>query len=180
MGRCSRGGLPGIPRACDRCDSSPDLWGFCHSARIWGFPFSLCRCEGQNHKPKRRLQFLIGSGFPLFYEPVAFKSCLISILVSCLWPEGRRGKDRKSNCKAESLLSQVLMRSFLPLTLLSTAKAPTNCLNSLRATFDQIVPAAARKKILNSILLLIFNTNNHLLQSMGLGTCLLLGATQGS
>lgn len=127
VGRCSRGGLPGIPRACDRCDSSPDLWGFCHSARIWGFPFSLCRCEGQNHKPERRLQFLIGSGFPLFYEPVAFKSCLISILVSCLWPEGRRGKDRKSNCKAESLLSQVLMRSGM-LSSLSPCYPPPRLL----------------------------------------------------
>lgn len=29
--RHSRQSLPGIPRACDRCDSSPNLWGFCHS-----------------------------------------------------------------------------------------------------------------------------------------------------
>lgn len=70
--------------------------------------------------------------------------------------------------------------AFLPLTLLSTAKALTNCHNSLRAAFTQIVPATARKKILNSIFLLIFNVNNHPLQLMGLGTCLEIEVTQGS
>lgn len=60
----------------------------------------------------------------------------------------------------------------------SIAKAPTNCHNSLRAIFAQIIPATARKKILNSIFLLIFNMNNHPLQPMGLS--LLPGETQGS